>query len=132
MKTISLNILLAATVMLAAGFAGCTPADRILRANPSSIEMSADSEPVSVTVKASSSWIFDDSAREEWLTLDYDNDDPNMLSVSATANVNLTDRTDSIVLVAGDGATLIIPVVQAGGALIPEPEPEPEPELPSE
>jgi hypothetical protein len=76
--------------------------------------MSANSEPVSVSVESSSSWIFDDSERAEWLTLNYDNDDPNLLSVSATANANLTDRTDSIVLVSGDGSRLIIPVIQTG------------------
>jgi hypothetical protein len=112
MKTISLSILLAAAVALTAGFAGCTPADKFLQANPSSIEMSADSEPLSVTVEASSSWVFDSAGIAEWLTLKYDPNDSNLLSVSAPANESPDERADSVVLVSGDGLTLIIPVRQ--------------------
>ncbi len=108
MKTIFTGILSAAVAILA----GCSPADKVLRANPSSIEMAAEPEDISVAVESSSSWIFDSSVLEDWLSLKYDNDDPSLLWVSAEANESLGERTDSIMLISGDGSKLIIPLRQ--------------------
>ena len=114
MKTFLSGILGSAVIVAAAGIAGCAPADKFLHADPTSVEMAADmkKEVLAVTIGSSSPWVFDNSEPAEWLSLDYDAENPSRLLISASVNENPDDRTDSVTIISGDGLQLIIPFRQ--------------------
>ncbi|MDR2911949.1 MAG: hypothetical protein LBV38_01420 [Alistipes sp.] len=92
---------------------GCEEDDRYLRADPSSVEIAADStSDIAVTVESSSRWLADPASAPEWLSLSYDDALSLLWLRLAGTNESLEERRAEILLISGDGLELTVPVVQ--------------------
>jgi hypothetical protein len=103
----------AAFFIVAITFTECATEGTFLKASVEGIEFSA--EPTgeqTVTIDASSSWMVEFAGLEEWLSVEYDDSDANVLRLSAGINESPEGRDDSVVVVSGDGLSLILPIVQ--------------------
>jgi hypothetical protein len=107
--------------LAAAMLGGCAPVESFLRSDlpADALEIAAtdvDSHPIGI--EASASWMFDTTlgARQDevlWLRAWYDESNPTLIWAQATGpNENPEPRTDTIVVVSGDGLALEIPVRQ--------------------